>query len=210
MADKRSKRFQLLLYKRYHQVHGGLSKFLIVLGALLIAGWVAARAFLGRAADPDALKVMLGGSLAILVLGVLRWAVTFLVSKTAYVECRAKSLKVQTPFLPLVISYRRIRNTRPTVLREVFPPDKQKRHRNLLQEYWGETVVIVEMDKLPMSPGLLKAMMGPYHFSPDGRGLALLVDDWMGFSQSLDQAISAYRAQRVTPVAQRGLYRPRR
>lgn len=208
MAPKR-KRFQLLVYRRYHQVHSGLSKFLIGFGLLLLIGAIAIKVFWSSEVGADALETMLLGSGAILVLGVLRFLFTFLVSKTAYVECK-KVLRIRTPFLPLDISYKRIRNTRPSTLRDIFPPEKQKRNRKLLETYWGETVVMIELTKLPMPPGFLKAIMGPYLFDPAGNGLVLLVDDWMGFSQSLDQALTDYRAQRVSPVAQRGMYRPPR
>ncbi len=197
MAAQR-KKFPLLLYRRYHQTNSGLSKFIIALGLLALSGVVALRIF-GPGENPATFSLALKLCLALLFLGVARFLFTFLVSRTAYVECRPRALKIRTPFLPLVISYRRIRNTRPVTLRDVFPPEKQKRNRKLLEAHWGETVVVIEMSRLPMSPGLLRAIMGPYFFHPDGSGLVLLVDDWMGFSQALDQALTDYRLQRTAP-----------
>ncbi len=198
MATRRARRFPLLLYKRYHQTRKGLSQFLIALGILSLGGLVALKIFAGAAINSDAFILMLGCGLALLAWGIARFLFTFFASKTAFVECRARSLKIQTPFIPLVISYRRIKDNRPSVLRELFPPDQQKRDRNLLETYWGETVVVIDVNKLPLPPRLLKAVMGPYFFNPDGSGLALLVDDWMAFNQTLDQALSEYRSQRAS------------
>lgn len=210
MPPRKKRRFALLLYRRYHQVNSGLSKFLIALGILLLAGWVATRIFLSAEISAENSQLLLWACLALLALGVLRLLFTWLVSKAAYVECKEHALRVQTPFLPLTISYKRIKNTRPSELRQLFPPDQQKRNRNLLETYWGETVVVIELTRFPLSPRLLKFLMGPYHFEPGGAGLALLVEDWMGFSQSLDQALTDYRTRRAGAATPAGMYRGRR
>lgn len=210
VPPRKTRRFALLLYRRYHQVNSGLSKFLIALGILLLAGWVATRIFLGAEISAENSQLLLWACLALLALGVLRLLFTWLVSKTAYVECKEQALKIRTPFLLLTISYKRIKNTRPSELRQLFPPDQQKRNRNLLETYWGETVVIIELTKFPLAPRLLEFLMGPYHFEPGGAGLALLVEDWMGFSQSLDQALTDYRTRRAAAATSAGMYRSRR
>ncbi|MBN1889807.1 MAG: hypothetical protein JW850_17560 [Thermoflexales bacterium] len=207
MAAKQKKRFQLLLYKRYHELHRGLSQFLIVVGVLLLGGWLAAGFFLGDEADPAALNVLLWSSLGLLVIGLLRLMFTLLVSKAACVECRPASLQIRTLFFPLTVSYRRIKDTRPSMVREIFPPESyKKRYEHVLETFWGETAIIVQLNKLPLSAGLIKKLLGPLILDPNGTGLVLLVEDWMGFSQRLDQAINAYSTRRATPVHEERLY----
>jgi extradiol dioxygenase family protein len=207
MAAKQKKRFQLLLYKRYHETQRGLSQVLIVLGVLLLGGWLAASFFLGDEADPNALNVLLWCSLGLFFIGLLRLMFTLLVSKVACVECRPASLRIRTLFFPLVISYRRIKETRPSLVREIFPPETYKeRYEQLLETLWGETAIVVRLNKLPMSTGLIKTLLGPLILDPNGHGLVLLVDDWMGFSRQLDQAINDYSSRRATPVHGERLY----
>jgi hypothetical protein len=207
MAAKQKKCFQLLLYKRYHEMHRGLSQVLIVLGVLLLGGWLAAGFFLGDAADPDALNLLLWCSLGLFVIGLLRLMFTLLVSKVACVECRPASLRVRTLFFPLVISYRRIKDTHPSLVREIFPPETyKKRYEQQLGAFWGETALVVRLSKLPVSASLVKTLLGPLMLAPDGHGLVLLVDDWMGFSRHLDQAVNDYNTRRATPIHEERLY----
>jgi hypothetical protein len=206
MAAKRSKRFPLLLYTRFHQLNNGLSKFLIVMG-IVLTGAASVAAVSPALIPSHAMRnILLQSGLVLTIAGIARLSFTLFVAHMAYVECRAKSLKIQTPFLPLLISYRRIRGSRPSVLREIFPPETQKRHHKLLQAYWGETVIAIELNQLPMSPRLLRLMMGPHFFTPDQTELILLVKDWMKFSRSLDQALNTYRTRRAASSAPQHRY----
>ncbi len=204
MPAQKNKRFGLLLYQRYHQINSGVSVFLMGLGVVMLAGTGAAWLW-WKEVGADGLRALFWSALAFLVLGLLRFLFTLAVSKITYVECRPKSLKIQTTFLPLVISYRRVVDTRPSALREIFPPEEQKRNRDLLEAHWGDTVVIVDVNGFPMPVKFMRVMMGPYFFTPDGNGLVLLVKNWMELSQRLDQALTQYRGQRGTAV-----YQPRR
>lgn len=207
MAVRKKRRFRLLLYKRFHETQRGLSYVLIVLGALLLGCWLAASFLLGAEADPAALDLLFWCSLGLVFIGLMRFMFTLLVSKVAYAECRPASLQIRTLFFPLAISYRRIKDSRPSPIHEIFPPEiYKKRHEQELGTLWGETAIILRLSKLPVSAGLIKTLMGPLMLDPNGYGLVLLVEDWMGFRQQLEQAINAYATRYATPIHAERLY----
>ena len=73
----------------------------------------------------------------------------------------------------------------------MFPPEKQRwTQRSFLGPLWGRTVVVVEMDRLPLPPSQLRRRMGKYMVSPDGLGIVVPVRDWMRFRTELDEAIA--------------------
>jgi hypothetical protein len=204
MPPQKNRRFPLLLYKRYHELRSGFGKFLIVLGLLGLAGLAGIKLFVNPDMEAGTLQGVLTICLALVIFGMLQLLYTIMVSKTGYAECRPRSLKVQTPFFPLVVSYKRIKETRTTMLRDVFPPEHHRKARELLEKYWGETVICARVSKWSVPLGILKLIVGQYLFDPKGNELVLLVDDWMTFSRQLDQSISDYNSQGRTPAAQRG------
>jgi len=139
------------------------------------------------------LGVMLAGTGLILVL-------TLAYRLTAYVQCRLDGLLVQTPFQRLKIPYGEIRLTRPTQLYHLFPPEHQRwMQRSFLAPLWGKTVVVVEMEKLPLRAGWLRMWIGKYMVCPDVVGLALVVRDWMGLRSELDEFVTAQRRLQTKP-----------
>jgi hypothetical protein len=117
----------------------------------------------------------------------------------AYVQCREHNLYLRLPLSKLVIPYTEIRSTRPTELHHMFPPAKQRwTQRSFLGPLWARTVVIVEMEELPLPPSQLRRRMGKYMVSPDGLGIVVPVRDWMRFRTELDEAI--FRSTRSLKV----------
>jgi hypothetical protein len=203
-----TKKFPLLIYHRYHEVHKGLSKLLIMLGFILMISAVLFRLLNPRAISGD-VRLLLWAGVVIAVFGLARYVLTFIISRTAYIQCTPRNVKIQTPFLPVVFSYKRIEGTRPTNLREVFSPDKQKgARRTMLESLWGETVIVVDLKGYPMSKPLLRTMMGPLLLTPRGTGFVFLVKDWMGLSRQLADYQEQWRARTTTSVspAQRSYY----
>lgn len=103
-----------------------------------------------------------------------------------YLQCSEKNFKIQTPLYPIVFSYRRVKETRPNALFEIFKKDNVSRQdAHFLEKYSGQTAVIVEMEGYPMPLNWLKFWMTDLMFTPDGRGLVLWVEDWMTLNREL-------------------------
>jgi hypothetical protein len=115
-------------------------------------------------------------------------------SRIPFIQCTEKNFKVQTPLYPVVFSYRRVKETRPNALFEVFKKDKvSKQEARFLEKYSGQTAVIVEMDGFPMSLKWMKFWMTNLMFTPDGQGLVLWVQDWMTLNRELSDFKDKWR-----------------
>ena len=207
-AKPKAKRFPLLIYHRYHQVQRSMSFGLVMLGMVLAVSAVLLRAIRPGAVSGDVWLLFWIGAV-ITVYGLTRFLLTWAISRTAYVQCTPRNVKIQTPFLPVVFSYKRIIGSRPTNLRDVFPPEKQKGvRRKMLEKVWGQTVIVVNLKGYPMSKSFLRTMMGPYLLTPQGAGFVFLVQDWMGLSRQLSDYQEQWRARTSpsAPPAQRGFY----
>jgi hypothetical protein len=204
----KNKKFPLLIYSRYHQIHRGLSITLILLGLVLTATAILVWLIRPRGMSRDITPLLIAGGL-IFVLGVARYLLTRTFSRLAYVQCTARNIKIQTPAIPIVFSYKRIADTRPTTLRELFPPEKQKgMRRKMLEELWGETVIVVELKGYPMSKAWLRQLMGPFLLMPRGTGFVFMVKDWMGLNRQIADYLEQWRARTSKSVSasQRGYY----
>ncbi len=208
ITKPKAQRFPLLIYRRYHQVQRGMSLGLIALGSVLAVSAVSLRIIRPGAVSGDVWLLFWAGVI-IAVFGLARFLLTWAISRTAYVQCTPRNVKIQTPFMPLVFSYKRITNSRPTYLRDVFPPEKQKgARRKMLEEVWGQTVIVIDLKGYPMSKSFLRTMLGPYLLTPKGTGFVFLVQDWMGLSRQLSDYQEQWRARtsKSVPPAQRGFY----
>ena len=205
----RTEKFPLLIYQRYHKVNSPLSMMLILLGLALIGTTAIIRIVRSQLVSGDT-SAVLGLGIVIFVFGVARYLLTWLPSRVAYVRCTPKGVRIQTPFMPVVFSYKRIADNRPTSLRDVYNPDKQKgMGRKMLQAVWGETVVVVDLKGYPMSKKWLRMFVGPYLLTPKGAGFVFLVKDWMGLNRQIAEYQEQWRARaskQNLPPAQRGYY----
>ena len=191
----KNKKFPLLIYSRYHRVHRGLSMALFWLGVVLVATALLLRFLHPRSVTGDARPLLMIG-VVIVMFGLARYLLTLVFSRIAYVQCTPRNIKIQTPFVPVVFSYKRIMDTRPTTLRELFPPDKQKgMRRKMLEQLWGETVIVVDLKGYPMSKSSLRTLMGPFLLTPKGTGFVFLVKDWMGLNRQIADYLEQWRAR---------------
>ncbi len=201
-------RFPLLIYRRYHQVNSSLSVMLILVGLALL-GTNALIRILRPASISEDTRVLLWLGIIIAVFGLARFLLTWLPGRVAYVQCTAKGVRVQTPFMPVVFSYKRITDTRPTNLRDVFEPSKQKGlGRRMLEEIWSETVIVVDLKGYPVSKKWLRMIVGPFLLTPKGTGFVFLVKDWMGLNRQINEYQERWRTRTssVATPAQRGFY----
>jgi len=105
----------------------------------------------------------------------------------AYVQAQPDSLKIITPFLRFRLSYKRMRSVRPTLIQQLFPPEKSSwSQRTYLEPFYGKTAILVELKGFPLSPTLLKLFLPDAMFARSTTGLVLMVPDWMQLSTEID------------------------
>lgn len=108
------------------------------------------------------------------------------VRKSAYVQPCENHLRLATPFLRLKISYRRIRQSSSAEMGRLYPPEYLKKKLAILRPLVKYTLIVLDLKGLPISRGALKLFLSPL-FLPDlTPRLALLVPDWINFSNEFE------------------------
>ena len=146
------------------------------------------------AADSDWILLLFGA--IIFIIAVFRW----IAGVIPYVQCSERNLKIQTPLYPIVISYKRVKETRPNPLFQIFPKEKLSRRDGQLVlnlKTAGQTAIVVDMTSWPMSLPWMKFWMSNLMFTPDGRGLVLWVEDWMTLNRELSDFKDRWRDRRL-------------
>jgi hypothetical protein len=202
-ANTKATKFPLLIYQRYHQVQRGRSVMWLFVG-IVLAVVAALFGFLGSNLVSSDVWLLFWAGMVIAVFGLIRFLFTLVLSRIPYVQCTPRTVKIQTPFMPVVFSYKRIENTRPNNIHDVFPPQKQKGERKkMLETLWGETAVVVDLKGYPVSKSLLRTVLGPYLLTPKGTGFVFLVKDWMALSRQLADYQEQWRTRTSATAAQR-------
>jgi hypothetical protein len=191
-GKKFGKRHGLLIY---HRVMDRLWPATLVLGLGLVAVWWWSGDIFPPLPDPSDTIVIGGGA----VLIVLACAI-FLMRSMGYVQAGPDHLRIITPFLRLKISYRRIKTSHPAEFLQLFPPAKSNwAERRLLTPFYGKTVLVVELSEYPVSPSVLHLFLPRVMFSPQAKGLVLVVADWMALSTELESYLGVW-LQKIAPV----------
>jgi hypothetical protein len=116
------------------------------------------------------------------------------IRKKAYVQPLSDHLRLATPFVRVNISYRRFRQTNSAEFQQLFPPGKRSRLiRDMLRPLASQTVLVIELNALPVSRNVLRLFLAPYFFPDKTPRLALLVPDWIAFSTELDSMRSIWQ-----------------
>jgi hypothetical protein len=182
---KKGRRHSLLLYKRSLD-----QKWMPIfpIGLIIAAGvWFSGKYWSGIGyipPVPDPYDIIL------IVIALIIFAYTgfaLLTRGMAYVQPRADHIRLVTPFLTIKISYRRVRRVLTSNMTRIFPPEKVKGSlRKLLSPYYDHTAIILELKGYPISPALLRFVLGSYIFHPETEGLVFMVPDWMALSTEID------------------------
>lgn len=122
------------------------------------------------------------GILAVFV-GVFFFVIRFL----AYAQPTSDHLRLVTPFLHLNISYKRIRRTVTTEMRQLFPP---KSLSGWMQDIFSplstKTALVIELTGYPIPRSVLRLFLSRFFFKDKTPHLVILVEDWLRFSSELD------------------------
>lgn len=188
MARRRNQWFPLLVYTPLRR-WGDLGLLATVVLGLF---WLLAPRILGPTPLRPLLLLAVLASATLMLYG-------YFAPKVAHVRCTPEGIRLQGPLMPLVISYRRVKGTRPVQMGQIFDLQKDRAARRWPQRYWSMTAVVVELNGFPVSPFWLRLWFDPHLFLPGGSGLVLLVEDWMGLSQQMDSIVSLHRSRRRSP-----------
>ena len=122
------------------------------------------------------------GGLSIFI-GIFFWVIRYF----AYVQPYPNYLKLVTPFIRINISYKRIRRTTSSEMRNLF---SLKSMSGWVQEIFSplanHTAVVIELSGYPISPVLLRLFLSRFFFKDKTPHFVILVKDWMRFSSELE------------------------
>ena len=188
MADRsKGDRFPLLIYRRWARM--------LRLPGLLIAvasgimWWFAPNDPL--LAERDWAFLLLGG------VGGLTFLYSLLARRAAYVQCHPDHVKIRTPFLTVVISYKRVLQVRPVEYHSQLPVSGLKStQRRLLHPFLGRTVVLLELRGFPLNERWLRIWLPWFMFAGEATGFTLVVEDWMALSRQISAFSDRWVARR--------------
>jgi hypothetical protein len=179
MARRAGRRYPLLVYRHivsrwwFAMVFMGLGLF-----ALAYSEYITP---LGQFLPDWKVYAAIGG-LAVFV-GVFFFMIRFL----AYVQPRADHLKLVTPFMRVNISYKRIRKTVTTEMRQLFPPTSMSGWmQDIFSPLSTRTALVLELTASPIPQYVMRLFLSRFFFKDRTPHLVILVDDWLRFSAELE------------------------
>ncbi len=117
----------------------------------------------------------------------------FSVRRSAHVQPFDNHLRLVTPFLRMNISYRRFIQASSAEMGKLFPLEGRKGwKRAFLAPLVSRTAIVLEMNGWPLPRWALNLFLSPYFFPDKTARLALLVPDWIKFSNELESFRSAW------------------
>ncbi|MBO9367186.1 MAG: hypothetical protein J7555_00335 [Chloroflexi bacterium] len=181
-------RYPLLIYTRMLDRWWPATLFLAV--ALFVLAW--------GISDHPAFKNETLGRMALWFAGGLALLVTLILwglRSAAYVQPRAESVRIATPFLRFDISYKRVRRVISSEMHVIFPLGRLSAwNREILEPLMHKTAIILELNSWPLSPRLLRLFLSPFFFRDQTPHFVLLVENWMRLSTELE----SFRSLRVS------------
>jgi hypothetical protein len=193
------KKYPLRLYRHIVQIH---RREALMLALMLLGLWV-------LNLTPFVVWMPVNGERWLLAGGLVATAYWLFITVgplTAYAQPLSTHLRVQTPIYRLKISYQRIRSVRPIdVSRSVTPAMLTARQRKELAPFLGKTVLGIDLREWPLPRWLLRLFLSRWMLANDQQGLVLYVEDWMGLSNQLTQALQSWHELRRPQQPGRGV-----
>jgi hypothetical protein len=196
MADEsKGIKFPLLVYRRWARMLRSPSLLIVIVCG--VAWWYAAE--IPLLADYDWAPLAIGG------VGLLIFFYSLLARQASYVQCLPNYVKIRTPFMSVVISYRRVLRVKPTEFHsQLSLGDLNSSQRRLLNPFLGRTVILLELNSFPVSERRLRTWIPWFMFATEATGFVLVVDDWMALSQQLTVFTDRWVARRQERQRPRG------
>jgi hypothetical protein len=136
--------------------------------------------------DPKPLAIA-GGVLVLVGIAFMLFA--RLAIHRSYVQCDPEVLVIRTPFARTYVSYRRIKQTQPVQVSQIFPRDSLKgMGKPLMRPLLAMTAVEVQMKSWPASKRRLQRFFSRYMFSARSEGWLFIVPNYAALIRQLDAA----------------------
>ena len=115
------------------------------------------------------------------------------IRKSAYVRPYATHLLLVTPFLRMNISYQRFKQASSAEMGRLFPPENYHGwKRDFLRPLSRLTAIVLELNGWPLPRWVLNLFLSPFFFPDKTVRIALLVPDWIRFSNELESFRSTW------------------
>lgn len=135
--------------------------------------------------------LLLAGGFALLVT-LLLWVFRHL----AYIQPRAESIRIVTPFLRFNVSYKRLRRITSGEMYALFPSQRLTSwNREILEPLLHKTALVLELNGWPLPPFILRLFLSPFFFRDKTPHLVILVDNWMRLNTELESFRAMYFAK---------------
>jgi hypothetical protein len=119
------------------------------------------------------------------------------IRKSAYVRPFDTHLRLVTPFLAMNISYQRFVQASSSEMGRLFYVENLKGLKlDFLRPLGGQTAIVIELESWPLPRRVLELFLSPYFFPDKTARLAVLVPDWMKFSNELE----SFRSRRADSI----------
>ncbi len=120
---------------------------------------------------------------------------SLLAPRLAYVQCFPTFVRISTPLYRVVLSYSRIRGTRPVQ----FTPRRKLSgtQKEILRPFLGQTCLAVDLNGYPLGERWLRLWLHRFMFAEEFTGLLFHVKNWMALSQELESFRSLRKGSRV-------------
>jgi len=192
-------KYPLRLYRHIVQLH---RREALLLALLLLGLWV-------LNLTPFVIWMSAGGERWLLAGGLVAtayWLFIIVGPLTAYAQPLSTHLRVQTPIYRLKISYQRVRSVRPIdVSRSIAPGKLTTMQRKELEPFLGKTALGIDLREWPLPRWVLRLFLSRWMLANDQQGLILYVDDWMGLSNQVTQALQTWHERRRPQQPGRGV-----
>ncbi|HEY5158877.1 MAG TPA: hypothetical protein VII93_13030 [Anaerolineales bacterium] len=115
------------------------------------------------------------------------------IRNAAYVQPYDTHLRLVTPFMRMNISYRRFKQASSAEMGRLFPPENfHGWKRDFLRPLSKLTAIVLELNGWPLPRWVLNLYLSPFFFPDKTVRIALLVPDWMRFSNEMESFRSAW------------------
>lgn len=115
------------------------------------------------------------------------------IRNAAYVQPYDTHLRLVTPFMRMNISYRRFKQASSAEMGRLFPPENfHGWKRDFLRPLSKLTAIVLELNDWPLPRWVLNLYLSPFFFPDKTVRIALLVPDWMRFSNEMESFRSAW------------------
>lgn len=120
-----------------------------------------------------------------------------LLRNSGFVQAKSNHILLAIPFFRVKIPYENVENVRMVQFRDLYDRKKMSwTEKRFLNPYFPKTVATINLNKFPISEGLLRIFLPNYLFIPreKGRGFVIYTKFYLEFNTEVDSRLNATRS----------------